>query len=110
AVALNRPNDIDDAAARGSTGEPPVPVTELATNRNFLVFPACAVLFHFANASMLPLLATVLARGNAKQSSLLLSFCIEVTQVVVVLLAPWCGRRAEGWGRRPLLLMGFALL
>jgi MFS family permease len=110
AVGLIQPGDIDDAAARGSTGEPPVPVTQLATNRNFLVFLACAVLFHFANASMLPLLATVLARGNAKQSSLLLSFCIEVTQVVVVLFAPWCGRRAERWGRRPLLLMGFALL
>ncbi len=71
---------------------------------------ACAVLFHFANASMLPLLGTVLAHGKARESSLLLSFCIEVTQVVVIVFAPWCGRQAERWGRRPLLLLGFTFL
>jgi MFS family permease len=70
----------------------------------------CAVLFHFANASMLPLLATVFASAKARQSSLLLSACIMTTQVVVVLVAPWCGRQAERWGRRPLLLFGFALM
>ena len=59
---------------------------------------------------MLPLLATVLASGNARQSSLLLSCCIVMTQVIVVLFAPWCGRRAERWGRRPLLVLGFAFL
>jgi predicted MFS family arabinose efflux permease len=111
AVALIDPRDIDDAAARGSAPDgPPSRLADLATNRSFLVFMACAVLFHFANASMLPLLATVLARGKARESSLLLSFCIEVTQVVVVIFAPWCGRQAERWGRRPLLLLGFAML
>jgi len=74
------------------------------------VFMACAVLFHFANASMLPLLATVLGAGKARQSSLLLSSCIVMTQIVVVLFAPWCGRQAQRWGRRPLLLLGFAFL
>ena len=111
AVALIDPRDIDDAAARGSApGGPPARIADLGTNREFLVFMACAVLFHFANASMLPLLATVLARGKARQSSLLLSCCIVMTQVVVVLVAPWCGRQAERWGRRPLLLLGFAFL
>ena len=71
---------------------------------------ACAVLFHFANASMLPLLGTVLARGMQRQSSLLLSLCIEVTQIVVIVFAPWCGRQAERLGRRPLLIFGFFLL
>jgi MFS family permease len=111
AIALIDPRDIDDAAARGSApGGPPSRLADLATNRNFLVFMACAVLFQFANASMLPLLGTVLARGMARQSSLLLSFCIVMTQLVVVLVAPWCGRQAERLGRRPLLLFGFSLL
>ncbi len=111
AVALVDPRDIDDTAARGgAAGGPPSRLTDLGSNRLLLVFMACAVLFHFANASMLPLLATVLARGKARQSSLLLSFCIMTTQVVVVLVAPWCGRQAERWGRRPLLLLGFAFL
>jgi MFS family permease len=109
-IAAIDPRDIDDAEARGGAPEgPPARLTDLATNRPYLVFMACAVLFYFANASMLPLLATVLARGRARQSSLLLSFCIEVTQVIVILFAPWCGRQAERWGRRPLLLLGFAL-
>ncbi len=111
AVAVIDPRDIDDAAARGSApGGPPARLADLGTNRRFLIFMACAVLFHFANASMLPLLATVLASGNTRQSSLLLSTCIVTTQIVVVLFAPWCGREAERRGRRPLLLLGFAFL
>jgi MFS family permease len=31
-------------------------------------------------------------------------------QVVTVLLAPWLGRQAERFGRKPLLLVGFAIL
>jgi predicted MFS family arabinose efflux permease len=111
AIGLIDPRDIDDAAARGSAPEgPPSRLADLVTNRTYLVFMACAVLFYFANASMLPLLATVLARGKARQSSLLLSYCIVTTQIVVVLFAPWCGRQAERWGRRPLLLLGFAMM
>src|ERR1019366_8077016 len=111
AVAVIDPRDIDDAAARGSAAEgPPARFADLGTNRRFLVFTACAGLFHFANASMLPLLATVLAAGKARQAAPLLSSCIMTTQVVVVLFAPWCGRQAERWGRRPLLLLGFAFL
>jgi MFS family permease len=109
-TAMVDPGDIDNAAARGSPPEgPPARVADLGTNRRFLVFMACAVLFHFANASMLPLLGTVFAAGKARQSSLLLSACIMMTQVVVMIVAPWCGRQAERWGRRPLLLAGFAL-
>lgn len=111
AVAMIDPRDIDDAAARGSApGGPPGRLSDLLTNRTYLVFMACAVLFYFANASMLPLLATVLARGKARQSSLLLSYCIVTTQIVVIFFAPWCGRQAERWGRRPLLLLGFAMM
>jgi MFS family permease len=33
-----------------------------------------------------------------------------VPQVIVALMAPWAGRRAKTWGRRPLLLVGFAAL
>jgi MFS family permease len=33
-----------------------------------------------------------------------------VPQVIVATMAPWAGRRANTWGRRPLLLVGFAAL
>jgi predicted MFS family arabinose efflux permease len=33
-----------------------------------------------------------------------------VPQIIVALMAPWVGRQAQDWGRRPLLLIGFAAL
>lgn len=39
-----------------------------------------------------------------------MSALIVVPQIIVVLLAPWTGRRAESWGRRPLLLIGIGVL
>ena len=33
-----------------------------------------------------------------------------VPQVIVAIMASWAGRRANTWGRRPLLLVGFAAL
>jgi MFS family permease len=39
-----------------------------------------------------------------------MSALIVVPQIIVALLAPWAGRRAESWGRRPLLLIGIGVL
>jgi MFS family permease len=39
-----------------------------------------------------------------------LSAFVVVPQIVVALLAPWVGQKAETWGRRPLLLIGLAAL
>jgi MFS family permease len=35
---------------------------------------------------------------------------IVLPQIIVALMAPWVGRQAENWGRRPLLLIGFGAL
>jgi MFS family permease len=40
----------------------------------------------------------------------LIAACIVVPQCVVAALSPWVGRQAQSWGRRPLLLIGFAAL
>ena len=39
-----------------------------------------------------------------------MSACVVTTQIVVVLLASWAGRKAGTWGRKPLLLIAFAAL
>ena len=39
-----------------------------------------------------------------------MSVLVIVPQVLVVLTAPWIGRQAQRWGRRPLLLAGFGAL
>ncbi len=79
-------------------------------NRPLLAFIGCAVLFHFANAAMLPQLGEMLAHGRAKVSAPFMSACVIVTQIVITFTASWLGAKASVWGRKPLLLVGFGVL
>jgi MFS family permease len=63
-----------------------------------------------ANASVLPLAGEAFVYGKAALSSLIVSALILVPQAIVAMIAPWAGRRANTWGRRPLLLVGFVAL
>jgi len=82
----------------------------LLKNRPLLIFAICMVLFQVANASMLPLVNGMLASEGKGQAAPAIAALIIVPQLVVALLAPWVGRRAEKRGRKPLLLVGFAAL
>jgi len=75
-----------------------------------LVFAGCVFLFQMANASMLPLAGEAFAYNNEAFSSLIVSALIMVPQIIVAIMAPWTGRQANTWGRRPLLILGFAAL
>jgi MFS family permease len=75
-----------------------------------LVFAGCVFLFQMANASMLPLAGEAFAYSKEAFSSLIVSALIMVPQIIVAIMAPWTGRQANTWGRRPLLLVGFAAL
>jgi MFS family permease len=79
-------------------------------NSNLLTFAGGVFLFQMANASMLPLAGEALAYSEEALSSLIIAALIMIPQVIVALMAPWAGRRANTWGRRPLLLAGFAAL
>src|SRR5215471_11122601 len=65
------------------------------------------VLFQLANASTLPLVNGMLAQEGKAQAALVAALII-VPQLIVALLAPWVGQRAEKRGRKALLLVGFA--
>jgi MFS family permease len=80
----------------------------LCKDVRFLVFVTCLFLFQLANAAILPQVSEPLARFEGHSSSLAISALIVVPQIVVALLAPWAGRTAATWGRRPLLLLGLA--
>lgn len=82
----------------------------LMHNRPLLIFAGCLLLFHLANASMLPLMGSVLTMRSADWATVLIAACIVVPQIVVAAFSPWVGARAQVWGRRPLLLIGFAAL
>ncbi len=71
-------------------------------------FAVCILLFYVANAALLPLALNTLAKRA--DSGLIVSAAIMVPQAIVAVLAPWAGRAAERWGRRPLLLAAFAAL
>jgi predicted MFS family arabinose efflux permease len=114
ALRMIRPADIDYGLARGasSTDEDSKPAGARAMlhDRQLLIFLACAVMFHFANAAMLPLLGEMLAKGKGRSSMLFMSACVVTTQLVVTLIASWSGRKAGTWGRKPLLLAAFGVL
>jgi len=67
------------------------------------------MLFQFADASTVPLLSQEIGKSKAAHSSLQISGLIISTQLVVMLLAPWVGYLSEGYGRKPLLLLGFGV-
>jgi MFS family permease len=75
-----------------------------------VLFLGCAVMFHFANAAMLPLLGEMLAKGQGRSSMMFMSACVVTTQFVITLIASWSGRTAGTWGRKPLLLIAFGVL
>jgi MFS family permease len=82
----------------------------LFEDRPLVTFLVCAVMFHFANAAMLPLLGESLAKGRGRSSMLFMSGCVITTQLVITLLSSSAGRKAGTWGRKPLLLIGFGVL
>jgi MFS family permease len=107
--------EIDPERAHGATpkraaDKPRTKPGELMQNRPLLIFAVCLLLFHLANAAMLPLMGSVVTMQSARWATILIAACIVVPQLVVTAFSPWIGRRAQIWGRRPLLLIGFAAL
>jgi predicted MFS family arabinose efflux permease len=109
-----RPAEIDYELARGANdgekGGKVESVRVLFQDRPLVLFLVCAVMFHFANAAMLPLLGEMLAKGHGRSSMMFMSACVVTTQFVITLLASWSGRKAGTWGRKPLLLIAFGVL
>lgn len=108
------PSEIDPERAHGAPprrrARPPAKLSTLLGNRPLLIFGGCLLLFHLANASMLPLMGSVVTMRSSRWATILIAACIVVPQLVVATTSPWIGGRAQIWGRRPLLLIGFAAL
>jgi MFS family permease len=117
-LALSRvqPSDIHFGRAscipdhQGPSPPPRARLRSLWKIRGLLIFAGCVFLFQLANASMLPLAGEAFAYNEEAFSSLIVTALIMVPQVIVAIMAPWAGRRANTWGRRPLLLVGFTAL
>jgi MFS family permease len=108
ALAMIRGRDIDYAEAR-SAADRNNPrqgsrLREAARNRHLHTFVFCLVLFQFANASLVPLASGRLGHQHEDGFVLFTSGVVLVPQVVAALIATWVARRADDWGRKPLLL------
>jgi MFS family permease len=80
----------------------------LFKNSGLLIFAVCLLLFQLANASLLTQISQALPRAEGRLSSLVVSALVVFPQVIVAALAPWAGRSAASWGRKPLLIIGLA--
>ena len=90
--------------ARGQAVEQPQGFLALLTeNRPLLILALIAATFHFANASMLPLVGQKLALAHPGYETVLMSACILVAQLVTIPVAIMVGKKAKAWGLRSLL-------
>jgi MFS family permease len=114
ALSKIRADQIDYERARGARKSAddgkPAGAAALLKDRSLISFLICAVMFHFANAAMLPLLGEMLAKGHGRGSMMFMSACVVTTQFTITMIAAWCGRKAGSWGRKPLLLIAFGVL
>jgi MFS family permease len=115
AVLLIHEADIDHTLARGADdglarGGEAVGVGELFRDRRIVIFVASAILFHFANAAMLPLAGQKSGDGLENGAAVVMSACIIAAQVVMVPVALAASRLAVSWGRKPVFFIGFAIL
>jgi len=95
---------------REAPGAKSTSILALVRQRALLIFALSILLLQLANGAMLPLMAGVVTTRSSQWAPVLIAACIIVPQAIVALTSPSVGRKAQQWGRRPLLLMGFAAL
>jgi predicted MFS family arabinose efflux permease len=114
-LARIREDEVDIARAHGEVPRPEsdpkaTSVLTLIRKRPLLIFAVSVLLLQLANAAMLPLMAGVVTTRSSQWAPVLIAACIIVPQAIVALVSPSVGRKAQQWGRRPLLLLAFAAL
>ncbi|MCF0059135.1 MFS transporter [Dyadobacter sp. CY356] len=104
---------IDYRLSRGSSSKDEAQdsgsLSAIISNPLFLVFTTCCVLYHFANAAMLPLAGQYIVSANKVDASVYMSACIVIAQLVMVPTAAWSSRKSTN-GRKWLMLICFAAL
>jgi MFS family permease len=110
AIDYNRARNLEPeaGAAEGHTGVAGYGI--LFKSRPLVIFGLCVMLFHLANAALLPLVGQKLAAAYPKEATAMMSACIVAAQAVMLPIALLVGRTADSWGRKPLFLAGFAIL
>jgi predicted MFS family arabinose efflux permease len=115
ALARIREREVDATRAHGAVPRAALDAEStglagLLRQPALLIFAGAILLLQLANGAMLPLMAGVVTTRSSQWAPVLIAACIIVPQAIVALTSPSVGRKAQQWGRRPLLLIGFAAL
>jgi MFS family permease len=110
AIDLDRARDLDQETDAAGRSAGPAGYGILLKSRPLVIFGLCVMLFHFANAPLLPLVGQKLAAEFPEEATAMMSACIVAAQLVMLPIALLVGRTADSWGRKPLFLAGFAIL
>jgi MFS family permease len=108
-----RPREVDPELAHGETrpDHKAAPIGTLLHKPPLFILAGCVLMFHLANAAMLPLMGSVLTtRSSGEWATILIATCIVVPQLIVALISPWVGHNAQVFGRRPFLIVAFGAL
>ena len=109
-IDFDRARDLDRGPDTAATAASAADYRTLFKSRSLVIFGLCVMLYHFANAALLPLVGQKLAAAHPEQATAMMSACIVAAQAVMLPIALLVGRTADRWGRKPLLLAGFAVL
>jgi MFS family permease len=115
-LRLISPREIDPERAHAGPrvqrrrGRRMTAILGILRRRALIIFAGCLMLFHLANAAMLPLMGSTLTAKSSQWAVLMIAASIVGPQLIVAIFSPWVGRKARTWGRRPLLLAAFAAL
>lgn len=112
-VQLINNKEVDYHLSRGSITKDDnktiTPRIKVLLQPLLIIFIVCCVLFHFANAAMLPLAGQYIVSVNKVNASVYMSACIVIAQFIMVPVAAWCGKKSTS-GRMWLMIICFAIL
>jgi MFS family permease len=110
AIDYDRARDLDGEQDGAGATTSPSGYGILFKSRPLVIFGLCVMLFHLANAALLPLVGQKLAAAFPDEATAMMSACIVAAQAVMMPIALLVGRTADSWGRKPLFLAGFGIL
>ncbi len=110
AMDEDRARGLDDGEAGAEGGRGPSGIATLLRCRPLVVFALCAMSFHFSNVPLLPLVGQKSAQSHPGRATAMMSGCIVAAQLIMLPLTLAVGRTADRLGRKPILLLGFAVL
>ncbi|SEL00650.1 Major Facilitator Superfamily protein [Kosakonia sacchari] len=114
ALLAIRSQDIDNDAARGIPSSVPQPLPGLSVltqNRALLITGLTLMLFHLANAALLPMLSMrIAAAPGAMNPGLYAAATVIISQAVMIPVAIWVARRIDKYGYWRLIMLALLIM